>query len=214
MLRAGYLVLGSLMSDDSLAAFSTALKRSALTGDKDLSREPEFDKLVTDDRFRQLAKCVIGSDPVFHHANGRAWKNNVPSKPWHHDFDGRNTERYCHSMVHVLVYPSGLSSTTGELAVLPGSHLRYTERSAPNCWGSQILRGERSIHGPPGLAVVMFSGLWHCRRTAQLAPGVIRLDFNASYCSTCIDRPERASLAERLERMRARLGDHPMLQAQ
>jgi ectoine hydroxylase-related dioxygenase (phytanoyl-CoA dioxygenase family) len=127
---------------------------------------------------------------LFHHANGRAMLECCEPKEWHHDYDGfvpfRNHEP---SMVHICIYPCGLTDDNGPLLVLPDSHGWQVDRSFPSRYGHSALEGMATITGAAGMTLVFNSALWHARRLPQRLP---RYDVNVSFCKPGAFRPERS----------------------
>jgi hypothetical protein len=204
--RDGYISFPSFFCNEECDAQQGALQElTAARATKSVVPHPLFEELVGDERLIQLARTILGDEPLFHHANGRVLPENFPSKPWHHDHDGERST-WGTGMVHFMCYPAGISAGKGPLIVLPGSHERVVARSHPSRHGDARLPGDVEITGGPGLLVAMDSALWHMRP----APAVlgVRSYFNISYCRRGVVRPERRSLQPMLRGLSGRLGPH------
>ena len=172
---------------------------------KSVLGHPYFDALITDELMLRLARTALGPDFRFHHGNGRVLEGGDDGTPWHHDYDGQRSTREWRAMVHVLVYPDGLTEDTGPLLVIPGSHRMPVDRAFPRRLGSQPLPEAVPVTGPPGLAVLADSGIWH-RRSENRSTGRRRY-FQFSYCEPGPDWPERAELDRALVGSRSRIED-------
>jgi ectoine hydroxylase-related dioxygenase (phytanoyl-CoA dioxygenase family) len=194
--NAGYFVRESFLAPDVCEAFVKRLDERYLLnpGSKRLLPDRVFESLIVDECILTIVHRLLGPDVRFHHANGRVQRDHGIEKPWHHDYDGElQGGAVADSMVHIMIYPVGLTHATGPLLVLPGSHRKGVERSHPNQFGDALLEGAEKIVCGPGTIVVLCSALWHARAKPVTLP---RYDVNLSYCTPDPTRQERLEWGE------------------
>lgn len=168
-----------------------------------MPHQPFLDLLCTP-LLDELVEPVLGPDFLFHHANGKrltAGEGNV----WHHDYDASRPwdGESATMMIHVMLYPAGLSADNGPLVVRPKTHLAAAPRHHPNHHGYEVEPGDVTVTGGPGTVVVLNSALWHMRPPARPEP---RYYLNYSFIGPgAVPRPERAEYAELLAELPSRV---------
>lgn len=162
-------------------------------GSKRLLPDKVFGPLIVDESILAIAHNLLGPDVRFHHANGRVQRTHCTEKPWHHDYDGHLREGTTRSMIHLMIYPLGLTDSTGPLLILPGSHRNGVARSYPNRFGTALIDGARKLVCEAGAIVILHSALWHARIKPLALP---RYDLNLSYCTPDPTRRERREWSE------------------
>ncbi|MEU3569114.1 phytanoyl-CoA dioxygenase family protein [Kitasatospora sp. NPDC036755] len=144
---------------------------------------PAHGELLTHPPLLLALTRLLGPDFVFHHLHSDRQDPGIPGKAWHHDCEPNDRSDPSLLMVHALHYLGGLDEKVGGLAVLPGSHLRTTGKTAFAHHGTGELPGEVLIDRlPPGSTVLLNSALFHTRRPAPEGPGHPRYFVDASYC--------------------------------
>lgn len=200
----GYLIYPNFFSPEKCRRFVRALRQLTRYSTKSKSVVPHavFNELIFHPSILIFASSLLGEEFLFHHANGRELVGKNLSKAWHHDYDGdRGQGPYESTMIHLMGYPSGLSTDIAPLMILPGSHLVAVDRSYPRQFQMKRLPNEIRVVGEPGLLVVIDSATWHMRcRAKSKRP---RPYFNLSYCKLGQPRPERATYSFILQTLRS-----------
>lgn len=187
----GYVRLPERLDAATSDAICRRLEHLATTspGRKALLPDEFFNQFVVHPLMMDYATRVLGPSFMLHHACGRMLRTPGIAKEWHHDYDSENPwEPSLPMMIHFMIYPAGLTMSTGPLLIVPGSHNYRVPRSFPRQYGTGPIEGAVEICGEPGLIVVINSALWHSRSTPLQAP---RYDLNVSFCQPGIEWPER-----------------------
>ena len=115
---------------------------------------------------------------------------------WHHDYEAHPQVDRELLMVHCFYYPNGLDGQIGDLAVLPRSHKVVMDRGRDvfgHIFAAADLPGSITFDSlPEGSAVIVHSGLMHCRRAKPGGEGHPRYFSDLSYCQHSGD-PDRVS---------------------
>ncbi|MFV2104393.1 hypothetical protein [Micromonospora sp. LOL_024] len=164
--RDGYAVLPDYLPpvwNDRLVAGLDRLAETHPESKALIPHEPFLELLCTD-LVQAPVAAVLGGSYLFHHANGKRITDGA-GKVWHHDFDSDETwdGSAATMMMHVMVYPAGLSAEKGPLVLRPGSHLVGVPRHHPNRQGYEIRSDDLVLTGDPGLVVLVNSAMWHMR---------------------------------------------------
>lgn len=165
-----------------------------------MPHEP-FLELLAAGVLEPLIQPLLGSDYLFHHANGKMMTDGK-GKPWHHDYDGVQVWNGSIEtmMIHLMLYPAGLSANHGPLVVRPGSHRFGVPRHAAQRYEYQREDSDSLIVGEPGLVVILNSALWHMRPPSPA--GTSRYYLNFSFIGpAAVIRPEREEYSALLPKL-------------
>lgn len=196
----GYAVLPGHLPAEWNARLIAGLDHLAETrpSEKRLMPHEPFLELLTTELMDGLVRPVLGEDYLFHHANGKRLTGGE-GKVWHQDFDSDEPwdGRPETAMVHVMVYPDGLSESKGPLLLRPGTHRNRVPRHFPNSFEYERRADDLMVVGEPGLVAVVNSAMWHMRPPSAVAG--TRYYLNFSFIGPApLARPEREAYAQLL----------------
>jgi hypothetical protein len=180
--KTGYTKLGWRFDSDWCAkAIHELNEKKKRAEHKALIPNHFFDSSVLHPSVIKTVQELFGSDFCFHHANGYSHAFSDPYKRLHHDHDAvLDGNKDVFSMVHLLIYPAGIDDSSGNLAVVPGSHLLDVPRNLLDTSDADRARLEY-LHCEPGEVFLVYSSLWHGRGPMN-DPTKIRFHLNFSYC--------------------------------
>ncbi|MEU7575485.1 phytanoyl-CoA dioxygenase family protein [Micromonospora sp. NPDC049240] len=169
--------------------------------DKRLMPHQPFLDLLVEPAILDLVTSVLGPDPLFHHANGKRITDGA-GKPWHHDFDSVTPwdGDPASVMLHVMIYPAGLTPENGPLVLRPRTHRMRVPRHHPNALGYQVEADDVTLTAGPGTVVLVHSALWHMRPPSHVTEPRYYLNF--SFIGNApVTRPEREGYSDLLASM-------------
>ncbi|WP_428964854.1 phytanoyl-CoA dioxygenase family protein [Micromonospora fluostatini] len=160
-------------------------------GRKRLMPHPPFLRLLAEGVLDPLVRPVLGDTYLFHHANGMRLTRGE-GKAWHHDYDSDQPwdGRSDTAMVHVMIYPAGLTADNGPLVLRPDTHTARVPRHHPNRYGFEVGPDDVTVVGGAGTVAVVNSATWHMRPPSP--HGSVRYYLNYSFIGPgAAARPER-----------------------
>lgn len=144
---------------------------------------PAHGELLAYEPLLRLVEHVLGPGFAFHHMHSDRHEPDRLGKPWHHDYEHQGPPSRTDTMVHVLHYLDGIQPDMAGLALLPGSHMERSAKTARLEHGTEVLPGEVFIeYLPPGSSVLLHSALFHARRAKPASVGPSRYFVDTSYC--------------------------------
>jgi hypothetical protein len=187
----GFVILESLYSrDDSLSLVKhlDSACSAFLDFDSVSTNTPIIELLDSSALHTHLSSIFDNAPYTLHHLSATIHRGDNKSLAWHHDkvplyVKGRSSQSDL--MVHVLLYPSGLNSSVGELLLVPQSHTWPVDRYQLSCVPLDRMKSISVNSLPPGSAVIINSSLLHARQAHNSSVNctTTRYLVDLSFCS-------------------------------